>query len=147
MRHYYPHFIFTATADSDYTTTSDDFTFTSSSASGSTLCLTVSIGDDSFVENDETFIVILTLMSTGVELGQTTVTIQDDEGIFLISPNVLLTAHLPELSLSVEPTATVEENVAGLMVQVCATLATSPTAATTAIAVSIVLSTVDGTGR
>ena len=114
------------------------------------MCLTVSIDDDNFVENDETFIVILTLMSTGVELGQTTVTIQDDEGIdiiFLISPNVSLTTHLPDLSLSVEPTVTVAENVAGLMVQVCATLATSPTTATTAIAVSIVLSTVDGTGR
>ena len=113
------------------------------------MCLTVSISDDTFVENQETFIVILTLMSTGVELGQTTVTIQDDEGrdIFLISPNVLLTTHLPDLSLSVEPTATVAENVASQMIQVCTTLATVPTTATTAIAVSITLSTADGTGR
>ena len=61
-----------------------DFTFTSGSSSGM-MCLTVTIGDDNVVENEETFIVTLTLMSTGFQLGQTIVTIQDDEGIDISS--------------------------------------------------------------
>ena len=57
------------------------------------------------------------------------------------------TSFHSELSLSVEPAVMVAENVPGLMLEVCAVLATSPTTAMTDIAVSIVLSTVDGTGR
>ena len=62
-----------------------DLTFTGGSVADTMMCLTVTISNDDRVENDETFLVILTLVSSGVELGQTTVTILDDDGkVFLM---------------------------------------------------------------
>ncbi len=45
------------------------------------MCLTVTINDDTIIEGSETFTVTLALTSSGVELGQTVVTIDDNEGI------------------------------------------------------------------
>ena len=68
------------------------------------MCLTIFISDDDLVENEETFIVTLTLMSTGIQLGQTIITIQDDEGKdYYIPPynraNALL-SNLPSMIFS-----------------------------------------------
>jgi hypothetical protein len=72
--------MFAALAGSDYTAVSMNFTFASGSPAGAQMCLTVAINDDNIIEVDETFTVILSLLSSGMEMGRTTVTIKHDEG-------------------------------------------------------------------
>ena len=67
----------------DYMMNSLTHTFTSSSPADSMACLNISIEDDLLPEGDETFIVSLVLLVTPqlpVTLGQTVVTIVDNEG-------------------------------------------------------------------
>ncbi len=73
-------FVYQALADSDYNTTSVIRTFDNTTAVGTMMCLTVAILDDAITEGGETFTVTLALNSTGVELEQTVVTIEDNEG-------------------------------------------------------------------
>ncbi len=54
-----------------------DRTFTASATIGDTMCLTVMITNDEIIECDETFFVTL----SGDQMGQTTVTIQDSDGM------------------------------------------------------------------
>lgn len=56
-------------------------TFTGGSPLGTMACLNVTIIDDNVIENDESFTVTLSLISTGESIGQTIVTIVHDEGI------------------------------------------------------------------
>ena len=44
------------------------------------MCLNITIEDDVIVENDEDFLVIASSTSSGLEFGQATVTIEDNEG-------------------------------------------------------------------
>ncbi len=69
-----------ALAGSDYTVTSMARTFSAGSSMGD-MCINVPIIDDNIIENPETFTVTVTLMPNNVEVGQTTVTISDNEGI------------------------------------------------------------------
>ena len=69
-----------ATAGSDYTSGTMDLTFTGGSSMGAMMCLNVLIDDDNMAEGDEMFTVMLTLTSTGVELGRTAIIINDNEG-------------------------------------------------------------------
>lgn len=57
-----------------------DFTFAGGTPVGTSVCLNVTIIDDNIIENDETFTVTLSLLSTGEQIGQTTVNILHDEG-------------------------------------------------------------------
>ena len=68
-----------AAAGSDYTTTSSTLEF---STSGNMQCIFVNITDDGDFEQDETFTVMLTVLTSGVTLGDDTcnVTITDNEG-------------------------------------------------------------------
>ena len=61
---------------SDYDQQSSTFEFTTPDM----MCLTIPITDDERVEDDESFFVTISLMSTGVQLLETLVTIQDNEG-------------------------------------------------------------------
>ena len=70
----------TALADSDYIAASMNITFTSGSPVGNMVCFNVTIIDDNVIENDEAFTVTLSLLSTGEQIGQTTITIIHDEG-------------------------------------------------------------------
>ena len=67
----------TALAGSDYTTTSESRQFAMGSDDDDMACIMVTITDDDMFEIDETFIVTLTVTTSGVSLGNamTTVTI------------------------------------------------------------------------
>ena len=79
-----------ATAGSDYTSITTDQTFAASALTGDMICLTVMINEDLLIEIDETFFVALILMSTGIEIGQSMVTIQDDEGTTNTGQDIML---------------------------------------------------------
>lgn len=75
-------FLMAAMAGTDYTTTTVDRTFLSTDPVGTDMCITVPItGTQDLVEGDETFFVTLTSMVSGIQLGQTIVTIEDAEGM------------------------------------------------------------------
>ena len=63
--------------------TSMNYTFTSSDTAGTQMCLTVNISEDNLIEGNEAFFVTLTITSTGVEIDQTSVVIEDNEGTIL----------------------------------------------------------------
>ena len=71
-----------AAAGSDYTAISSPLMFPAGSHDGSEQCVNVSIVDDETVEEDETFTVELTVLTSGVVEGNalTTVVITDNEG-------------------------------------------------------------------
>ena len=73
-------------------------TFTAPASIGDIVCLPVNIINDQMIECNETFFVTLTLMPTNVEIGQTMVTIQDDEGTIYKYCAVVIKRRMEALS-------------------------------------------------
>ena len=75
-----------AVSPDDFTELSTSLEFPAGSPEGTTRCLNITINEDTLIEGNETFSVMLTLISTelGVTMGNsiTTVTILDNEGKF-----------------------------------------------------------------
>lgn len=71
-----------AVAGSDYTSTSINLVFLVGSPADAMQCVNVTIVDDDMFEGEETFAVVLTVITSRVMEGitVTTVTITDDEG-------------------------------------------------------------------
>ena len=69
---------------SDYEAISTTTTFAAGSTDAETQCLNVTITEDALVEGDETFIVTMTLLTTGVgvttENDMSAITVMDNEG-------------------------------------------------------------------
>ena len=99
---------FLPTADGDFTTVTQTLIFTIGSNSGDTLCIDVAIHDDTIVETDQTFTVEIINTPLVVVPGEqaTTVTIIDDDGMFLVILNaatdvyniMYICHHFPTLS-------------------------------------------------
>ena len=72
-----------ATDGSDYSRVSIDLVFTAGTSNGTVQCINVAIIDDSLVESNETFTVILATSNSVVELGNnlTTITITDTDSM------------------------------------------------------------------
>ncbi len=70
----------TATTPNDYSAVPVSVTFEAGSGSGeSSLCIVIQIIDDADFEGDETLIVVLAIFG-GFPIGQTIVTIEDNDG-------------------------------------------------------------------
>ena len=66
----------------DFTVTMSMVTFNSGDASGSTKCFTIEMTDDTVLEVDENFIVILSV--SGESVGSAIVTIEDNDGRYML---------------------------------------------------------------
>jgi uncharacterized repeat protein (TIGR01451 family) len=89
----------TAIAGSDYVEASGQLTWTDGDSHEQTLTLTII--DDTVVESHETFIVTLSNGTTGADLGNTTITIKDND--VMVQPGQ---AQLTEPTVQVEESAT-----------------------------------------
>ncbi len=129
----------------DYMALSTPMTFEPMSMNGEMLCVNITIFNDTDVEGNEMFTVTLERIIglQTVDLGQTTVTITDDEGIVFMCANLSLCHYFyrAELSLSAPTTMSAEESTGS--VEVCAMLESDISAD-----VIVTLATMDdGTGK
>ena len=135
-----------ATNGSDYLGVSVDLVFTAGSINGTMQCLNVTIFDDSLVESNETFTVIMTTSSLVLILGNnvTTVVIMDNDRMIHVtvkpySLTLLLLLIAAEVSVPAVLNVTEDEGA----VQVCATLSLGTELE---VDITVTLATSDGTG-